>query len=170
MHDPQIQFSSFMTERSLSYRNQSSDLLCKSMNWFLHDRNLRHERVKSRLNIDKANCKIFQLNFASSFIIAMGYIFWPKIFLYTVAYFTVKRFIIFTFVQEIIQFSRIFIWFLRCKEATFIKFSLLCKRLALYSRIIATLKLISKMRQKLDLNAVFTLYTNFVLNIKFDMA
>ena len=32
--------------RSLSYRNQFIDLLCKSMDWFLHDRNLRHERVK----------------------------------------------------------------------------------------------------------------------------
>ena len=34
-----------MTE-FLSYRNQSIDLLCKSMAWFLYDRNLRHERVK----------------------------------------------------------------------------------------------------------------------------
>ena len=36
-----------MTEalRSLSYRNQSIDLICKSMDWFLYDRDLRHERV-----------------------------------------------------------------------------------------------------------------------------
>ena len=32
--------------RSLSYRNQSIDLLCKSMDWFLYDSVLRHERVK----------------------------------------------------------------------------------------------------------------------------
>ena len=32
--------------RPLSYRNQSIDLLCKSMNWFLYDSGLRHERVK----------------------------------------------------------------------------------------------------------------------------
>ena len=32
--------------RSLSYRNQSIDLLCKSMDWFLYDNDLRHERVK----------------------------------------------------------------------------------------------------------------------------
>ena len=31
--------------RFLSYRNQSTDLLSKSMDWFLYDRNLRHERV-----------------------------------------------------------------------------------------------------------------------------
>ena len=31
--------------RSLSYRNQSTDLLCKSMDWFLYDRDPRHERV-----------------------------------------------------------------------------------------------------------------------------
>ena len=32
--------------RSLSYRNQSIDLQSKSMDWFLRDRKLRHERVK----------------------------------------------------------------------------------------------------------------------------
>ena len=31
--------------RSLSYRNQSIDLLYKSADWFLHDRDLRHESV-----------------------------------------------------------------------------------------------------------------------------
>ena len=32
--------------RPLSYRNQSTDLLRKSMDWFLCDNGLRHERVK----------------------------------------------------------------------------------------------------------------------------
>ena len=32
--------------RSLSYRNQSIDLQSKSMDWFLYDNSLRHERVK----------------------------------------------------------------------------------------------------------------------------
>ena len=32
--------------RPLSYRNQSIYLLCKSMDWFLYDNGLRHERVK----------------------------------------------------------------------------------------------------------------------------
>ena len=31
--------------KSLSYRNQSIDLQTKSMDWFLYNRNLRHERV-----------------------------------------------------------------------------------------------------------------------------
>ena len=31
--------------RPLSYRNQSTDLLRKSMDWFLYDNGLRHERV-----------------------------------------------------------------------------------------------------------------------------
>ena len=31
--------------RPSSYRNQSIDLLCKSVDWFLHDNGLRHERV-----------------------------------------------------------------------------------------------------------------------------
>ena len=32
--------------RPLSYRNQSIDLLSKSMDWFLYDNDLRHESVK----------------------------------------------------------------------------------------------------------------------------
>ena len=32
--------------RPLSYRNQSTDLLHKSMDWFPYDNGLRHERVK----------------------------------------------------------------------------------------------------------------------------
>ena len=32
--------------RSYSYRNQFIDLPCKSMDWFLYDRDLHHERVK----------------------------------------------------------------------------------------------------------------------------
>ena len=35
--------------RSLSYRNQSIDLQSKSMDWFLHDIDHRHERVKGKL-------------------------------------------------------------------------------------------------------------------------
>ena len=37
-------FNSFM-RWSISYRNQSIDLLGKSMNWFVYDRDLRHGRV-----------------------------------------------------------------------------------------------------------------------------
>ena len=33
--------------RSLSNRNQSTDLLCKSIDWFLYDIDIRHERFKS---------------------------------------------------------------------------------------------------------------------------
>ena len=35
--------------RPLSYRNQYINLLRKSMNWFLYDNGLRHERVKVKL-------------------------------------------------------------------------------------------------------------------------
>ena len=38
------QITSLMTE-SLSYGNQSIDLLFKSVDWFLYDNGLRHERV-----------------------------------------------------------------------------------------------------------------------------
>ena len=33
--------------RFLSYRSQSTDLFCKSMDWFLYNRDLRHERFKT---------------------------------------------------------------------------------------------------------------------------
>ena len=35
--------------RSLSYRKQSIDLLSKSVDWFLYDNGLRHDRVKYTL-------------------------------------------------------------------------------------------------------------------------
>ena len=37
----------FSWRRSLSYRNQSIDLQSKSMDWFLYDKDLRHERLNS---------------------------------------------------------------------------------------------------------------------------
>ena len=37
--------------RSLLYRNQSIDLQRKSMDWFLYDRDVRHENVKVTLII-----------------------------------------------------------------------------------------------------------------------
>ena len=46
----------------VSFRNQSIDLLCKLTDWFLYDRDLRHERVKlpegsiDFTNIVKLNC------------------------------------------------------------------------------------------------------------------
>ena len=38
-------------QRPLSYRNQSIDLWSKSMDWFLYDNSLRHERIKCRFDI-----------------------------------------------------------------------------------------------------------------------
>ena len=52
---PALPISSALTlsrRRSLSYRNQSIDLLCKSMDWFLYDNGLRLERSNnSSINI-----------------------------------------------------------------------------------------------------------------------
>ena len=39
-------FSTHSWWKSLSYRNQAIDLLCKSVDWLLYDRDLRHNRVK----------------------------------------------------------------------------------------------------------------------------
>ena len=39
----------FSWRRFLSYRNQSTDLLYKSIDWFLYDRDICHERVKSEI-------------------------------------------------------------------------------------------------------------------------
>ena len=35
-----------LRRRPSSYRNQYTDLLCKSMDWFLYDNGFRHEKVK----------------------------------------------------------------------------------------------------------------------------
>ena len=40
-------FLTLSWRRPVSYRNQSIDLRSKSMNWFLYDIGLRHERVKN---------------------------------------------------------------------------------------------------------------------------
>ena len=39
-----LALNSFMREVP-TYRNQSTELLYKSMDWFLYDRNIHHERV-----------------------------------------------------------------------------------------------------------------------------
>ena len=52
--------------RPLSYRNQSIDLLGTSMDWFLYDNGLRHERVKKSLwtTASVSNDKNFSLIFS----------------------------------------------------------------------------------------------------------
>ena len=40
------------SQSPLSYRKQHIDLLCKSMDWFLFDRNLCSERAKAVRNIE----------------------------------------------------------------------------------------------------------------------
>ena len=40
----------FSWRRPISYRNQSIDLLCKPVDWFLYDIGLRRERVKQLSN------------------------------------------------------------------------------------------------------------------------
>ena len=37
--------------KMLSYRNQSIDLLCKSIDWFLDNNGVRHERIKDILRL-----------------------------------------------------------------------------------------------------------------------
>ena len=44
--------------RPLSYRNQSIDLLHKSMDWFLYDNGLRLERVNEKHSIKILKCHI----------------------------------------------------------------------------------------------------------------
>ena len=49
--------------RPLSYRNQSIDLLGKSMDWFLDDNGLHHERVKLGKKWRKMLSPLYSLNF-----------------------------------------------------------------------------------------------------------
>ena len=55
-------------QRPLSYRNQSTDLLCKSMDWFLYDRGLWR--------------KCFPVNFAK-FLILPTYLLPPRMLFFT---------------------------------------------------------------------------------------
>ena len=48
---------------SLTYRNQSIDLLSKSVEWFLYDRDFLHERVKFySKNTKMASIDFFMVN------------------------------------------------------------------------------------------------------------
>ena len=49
--------------RLLSYRNQSIDFLCKSMDWFLYDNDLHHERVKKGKKWRKIFSPTYSLKF-----------------------------------------------------------------------------------------------------------
>ena len=44
--------------RFLLHRNQSIDMLSKSLDWFLYDRDLRHERVKEKYDYGKMESRI----------------------------------------------------------------------------------------------------------------
>ena len=46
VYDYQISCLTLSWRRPLSYRNHSTDLLCKSMDRFLYGNGLRHEKVK----------------------------------------------------------------------------------------------------------------------------
>ena len=48
--------------RSLSYRNQSTDLYRKSMDWFLYGRDLRHERVNLYILQSPTQFSILMIN------------------------------------------------------------------------------------------------------------
>ena len=70
---PTVMVSALLTlscQSSLSHRNQSTDLLCKSMDWFLYDTDFPHERVTfyvtetqlRKLNHSQSVLKAAQLN------------------------------------------------------------------------------------------------------------
>ena len=60
-------------QRSLSYRNQSIDLFCKSIDWVVYDRGLGHERV------NKTFCKLI-LAFSVLLSVLWSYQEWAQIF------------------------------------------------------------------------------------------
>ena len=50
----------YLWGKSLSYRNQSSELLCKSMDWFLYHGDLRHEVVNEFISVKDYDVSKFQ--------------------------------------------------------------------------------------------------------------
>ena len=61
-----LKFATLSWRRSLSYRNQSIDLHRKSMDWFLYDRELRHERVTNFNPYLSKNIILFTLLFSGT--------------------------------------------------------------------------------------------------------
>ena len=76
--------------RPLSYRNQSIDLLCKSMDWFLYDNGPRHEGVNSLI------ATLFNYSFV-----------WD-------IYFTAK-----IFIMHIISIGLIYVWYVSVCRGVF---------------------------------------------------
>ena len=62
--------------RPLSYRNQFIDLLCKSMDWFLYDNGLRHERVNYPLVVF-TQCLSSWIFFVNRYMLCSHSIFFP---------------------------------------------------------------------------------------------
>ena len=64
--------------RPLSYKNQSIELLRKSMDWFLYDNGLRHERVKQAQilfkKLQNINYDFFHVNITKQFWMLLGWI------------------------------------------------------------------------------------------------
>ena len=48
--------------RPLSYRNQSTDLQSKSVDWFLYDNGVGHERVNQLVNINNGIAQIVRVS------------------------------------------------------------------------------------------------------------
>ena len=64
---------------SLSYRNQSIDLLRESMDWFLYVRDLRHERFKENFSYRKSSyffcLQIFFVEYFRGFLVSIFVVF-----------------------------------------------------------------------------------------------
>ena len=71
----------FKWRRSLSYRNQPIDLVCKSIDWFVYHRDLSRERVKIELQYSvrtKARMQNTILGLVLIFLCVMGRFKWKK--------------------------------------------------------------------------------------------
>ena len=55
--------------RPLSYKNQSIDLFCKSMDWFLYDNGLRHDRAKLTVICGNTHCFVRTFHYTSDKLI-----------------------------------------------------------------------------------------------------
>ena len=72
--------------RPLSYRNQSIDFLRKSMGWFLYDKDLRHERVKSKERFKDKQTIIENLHGHECFrvtYVLKSWVLWKNIYVFT---------------------------------------------------------------------------------------
>ena len=112
---------------SRSYRNQSIDLLCKSIDRFLYDRDLRHDRVKNGINY--INLRFIYKNpiilslLKTVFFLKIHHMYLPTILTYSLKLYIIWKYIFYnedffelTFIEHFLRNKRLWFSFIIVKR------------------------------------------------------